>query len=96
MEVWEIPVRKNRVPVYRYLRYRYTGVKNSSRPKLRSLQLSLRDCTLLENPRALHSLILLTALKSVALDFTGCSNLPNVELRALQMVYRYSATINKY
>ena len=35
MDIWETPVRKNHVPVYRYLKYRYTSTKNTFRPKLR-------------------------------------------------------------
>ena len=35
MRKWEIPVRENYVPVYRYSKYRYTGTKNTGRPKLR-------------------------------------------------------------
>lgn len=59
---------------------------------LRSLRISFRDCPLLANAHGLHSLILLTgqtgletALETVAMDFTGCSSLENVELLSLQM-----------
>ena len=34
-EIGKIPLRKIHVPVYRFLRYRYTGPKNTSRPKRR-------------------------------------------------------------
>ena len=36
----KLPVRENYVPVNRYSKYRYTGTKNTGRPKLRSPPMS--------------------------------------------------------